>query len=314
MTIISEIEYKEYKSLNIENNKLSLVTIPELGGKIISFKNKSTGFDFAFNHGPIELSKVKHDSDYSLSSTFGIDECFPTIAPCIYPEGPWKGEAVADHGEIWSTEFESIVRDSTIIQKASGKKYPYIFHRYISLYDDKAVFKYEVNNTGKDRFKYIWSFHPQFDLYKNTEIKVPGNAKFLVDYSKNDRFKLKTKEYSWPFAVEKEEGAENFSRINKLDGNAEKLYLVDLKERRLGLIYHDQKEEIYFSSMGNGINNFGLWINRGGWPFSGIPYNTIAIEPCNCITDRLDDAIRQNVYDSIEPGEKNNWEIMLEVK
>ena len=34
----------------------------------------------------------------------GIDECFPTVAPCVCPVGVYGGTEFKDHGYLWQQE------------------------------------------------------------------------------------------------------------------------------------------------------------------------------------------------------------------
>ncbi|MCX6383074.1 MAG: hypothetical protein NTV16_01085, partial [Actinobacteria bacterium] len=61
------------------------------------------------------------------------------------------------------------------------------------------------------------------------------------------------------------------------------------------------------------IKYCGLWINKNGWPDKN-PYKTIAIEPCNCVTDKLENSIKRNVYDIIPAESSFEWTICLEIK
>ena len=314
MVNIEKTKYKEFEAIKIENEKVSLITIPELGGKIISLKNKKSNFDFAFNNGPLDLDRVYYDSDYSKSTTYGIDECFPTIAPSKYTDYPWKGIDIPDHGEIWALEFDSLITGDNIVQRTYGIRFPYAFSRTINISDNRILFSYNVENLSSFDFKYIWSIHPHFNLFENTEVKINGDADFLIDFSRSKDLELKTKKYSWPFAETKDGRKIDFSKISKLNGNAEKLYLANLSEGEVKLIYHDFGEEISFIFDNNKNKDCGLWINRGGWPLDGKSYNTVAIEPCNCITDKFEESFKRNAFDFVKAKSNNKWEVSLIIK
>ncbi len=41
--------------------------------------------------------------DYDIG---GFDECLPTISACLYPEPPFAGVMMPDHGEVWALPWK----------------------------------------------------------------------------------------------------------------------------------------------------------------------------------------------------------------
>ena len=77
---------------------MELEVVPELGAKIISLKDLRSGREWLWHppHGR-KLFRNRPGDDFFRSPLVGIDECFPTIAPCV-----WEGRNLPDHGELWS--------------------------------------------------------------------------------------------------------------------------------------------------------------------------------------------------------------------
>jgi len=315
MSIIKEISYDGFKALNISNDFVSLTAIPSLGGKIVSVENKKSGFDFAFKNPYIKNHSCKYASDYSDSSASGIDECFPTVALSKYTEYPWENIEIPDHGEIWSQEMETEVTGKTIIQKVHGIRFPYIFNRAINIEDNSVSLNYRVENLSNIDYKYIWSIHPHFVLLENTEINMEKGADVFVDFTKTNDFQLKTFKYKWP-VLKTGDGKEiDFSKITAIDnGQAEKLFVCNLKEGKVKLSYPEQDESITFKFNNEVLRYCGIWIDRGGWPFNDNPYKVLAIEPCNCITDRFEDTFKRGAFDVVKAKSYNEWKLELIIK
>ncbi len=312
MPKVVEIEYDGFRALNLSNPFLSLTVIPSLGGKIVSLYNKRSGFDFAFKNSHIDNHICEYDSDYAESSASGIDECFPTIALSQYEEQPWKGIKIPDHGEVWCQEVDTELKDNTIIQKIHGVRFPYCFNRTINLEENRVILNYRVENLSSFDLNYIWSIHPHFDLYENTKISIKGNPDVYVDFTKNNSFKLKTKKYKWP-VLKTEDGKEiDFSLITDIEnGDAEKLYLQNMIDGEIVLEYLDQNESITFRFDENILKYCGIWIDKNGWPFDTDPYKVLAIEPCSCISDRLEDSIQRGSFETVKAKNYDEWKLEL---
>src|SRR5450830_222947 len=237
---IKELKYDSFSAIEIKNKFLSLITIPELGGKIVSLKNIKSDFDFAFKNKTVGLSREAYDSDYSKSSSAGIDECFMSISPSIYSEYPWKNTYIPDHGEIWSLKFKTEIIDEDICQKVIGVRFPYIFNRKIKLDQNKVFFFYKAENLSAMDLKFIWSFHPHFNLHEDTIIKIKDNPDMYIDYSKNNIFLSQEEKHIWPYAFTKNGKKLDFSSIEKINGDAEKLFISNFSKGKVSLIYCSQ--------------------------------------------------------------------------
>jgi len=317
MLKIERINCFGFKALKLENELASLITIPDLGGKIISLVNKKSGFEFIFNNNYSGLIKSSYGDDFSKARSFGVDECFPSIGPSKYTEFPWKGIEIPDHGEIWPLLFESEINNDIITQSVHGIRFPYLFQRNIDLNGNKFTLSYEVKNLSSMDFKYLYSFHPQFRLLDEVEVLVRNKAKFLVYllyYDKSNKLIFKKSKYTWPNAKTMDGEIVNFSRVSEMvDGSLLKLYLYELLNKEVTINFKKQKAKIII-----GFNNIetkycGIMINKGGWPFAGRPFYTFAIEPCNCVTDNFEDSYKRGIYSTIKGKSEVRWEISFKI-
>jgi hypothetical protein len=196
----------------MENDELAILCIPELGGKIASLVNKENGFDCAF------------------------------VNP--YTEAPWKGIPLPDKGELWTQAFETAIDGGSIAQKVHGVRFPYLFSRAMSLQGNRLKMDYTLENLCAFDFKYQWSMQPHFRLSGNMEIVAPERSTFFVDWSKNYNFETAKKKYGWPIAGTKNDGTKiDFSRIDAMNGDADKLYLADLARGEVSLVYHEHSQK-----------------------------------------------------------------------
>jgi len=314
MARIQKIELERFKAITIKNEKISLTTIPELGGKIISIINRETGFDFIWRNETIKLQKFSYDSDFAFSDGSGVDECFSTIAPCKYIDFPWKSINIPDHGEIWSLSFKTMVKGDKIIQKVCGVRFPYTFTRVIGIDGNAIRLSYKVENLSQFKFDFIWAIHPIFKLRKNTEVIIEGSPDVTVGFSINEELILRDKKYVWP-VIETEDGRSmDFSKIDVDKRYAVKFVLSNLSTGVVTLRYGDKNEKMDIIFSKDKIKYCGLWINSKGWPGESLyKYSHIAIEPCNGITDSLKECIQRNGFGSIKGGDQITWDVIFKI-
>lgn len=312
MVDYNEISHEGLRALEVSNRNISFITVPALGGKIISLTNKNSGFDFIYNNTAIKNRIWEYNSDFSITNASGIDECFPTVGKSKYKEFPWDNINIPDHGEIWTQDLKTKISEKVINQGIYGVRFPYYFNRKIILSKNKLIFNYHVTNLSSYNFKYIWSFHPIFKLLPGTQIGIDGNPDMYLDYSTNNRFQLKVKKYRWPIAIEKSGKKIDFSNIDITDsGDAEKIYLNNLFSGKVDVYYTVQKEKISAVFDIEALRYLGVWINRKGWPFNKNKIDSMAIEPCNCVTDKFEDSVKRGAFGILEGNSRASWEIEL---
>jgi tetratricopeptide (TPR) repeat protein len=150
---------KEWKVVELENDYIKLVILPEVGGKIWSATEKSTGKDFIYNNHVVKFRDVAM-------------------------RGPWtSGGIEANYGIVGHTPNCATPVDYTIINKEDGSVSCVIgvldlltrtsWRLDINLPKDKAYFttsSFWFNATSFDQPYYSWM---------NTGIKAAGNLQFI---------------------------------------------------------------------------------------------------------------------------------------
>ncbi|PKM58337.1 MAG: hypothetical protein CVU98_01370 [Firmicutes bacterium HGW-Firmicutes-3] len=74
---IQACDYKNIKGFLLENSNISVVVLPELGGKIASFKYKEKDFELLFQNPNDKYLVDQVGSDFSEYDVSGFDDCFP---------------------------------------------------------------------------------------------------------------------------------------------------------------------------------------------------------------------------------------------
>lgn len=314
MTTICETRHADLPALLVENEELALVCIPALGGKIASIINKRNGFDCAFVNPYTGIVKYPYDAPY-LTSDCGLGELLPSIGVGTYTEAPWKGIPLPDKGELWTQAMETTIDGTALRQKANGVRFPYLFTRSLTLEGNRVRLDYALENLCAFDFKYLWSMQPHLRLDGSMEIVAPTSSSFYVDWSRNYRFETASRKYPWPIAETEGEGTGvDFSRIETMNGDADKLYLADLPRGEVSLVYHDRRQRVGFH-FDTAMNPYcGLWINKAGWPEDKDPTRLVAIQPCNCMSDFFETSDRNGAIGLVRAKSRNEWRVEMEIE
>jgi hypothetical protein len=168
----------------LSTGPLTLALVPELGGKVVSLRDARSGREWLWRHPRMPYRLGSAESYVATADTGGWDECFPSVAPCAYPEPPWQGAQIADHGELWSqpAAFELISGDGTVAlcTRWRGHSLPYIFERIITLTAGSARLRcdYRVESLADAPMHVIWCAHPLLAVEPGMALELPAEASF----------------------------------------------------------------------------------------------------------------------------------------
>ena len=96
---ISKGVLKKIESIDIENDKIKVTILPELGGKFASIYSKETNFELLFQNKDEEYRIPELGDDFAAYDASGFDDAFPNIDP---ERKVVEGRKIhyPDHGEI----------------------------------------------------------------------------------------------------------------------------------------------------------------------------------------------------------------------
>jgi hypothetical protein len=285
---------------------LSVSVVPELGGKVCSIV--WCGREVLARN---PLRPAAYDRPYAEFDASGFDECLPTIGACPYPEGPWQGVSVPDHGEVWSLPWSYGVEDARLRLSVHGVRFPYTFEKSIELRSPDAIhIEYALTNLCPFPFKFLWSAHPLLAPRPGMRIHLPAETRVRVDWSKDGRLGDLLAEHPWPLTHDRGGQAVDLGLVGGPEsGYVDKLYTTKLSEGWCAV--HDPTDG-FFVLMRFPVERVpyvGLSINQGGWPVDRPAYYNLGLEPCNGYPDRLDDAFASGECAEAAPGERLEWSL-----
>jgi len=262
MTTISKGSLQGLEMISVENESVRLSILPELGGKMISLVLKETGREFISLSGR-PFKRAVYGTDYAEYDISGFDECFPGIAEGFYPEWPWQGSVIPDHGELFTLPWDVTIEKDALVTCVHGVRFPYRFVKTVTLQRNSVKINYELTNLSPCEFKYIWSAHPLFAVMPGTRILLPGNPHLRIDYSKHERFGKHLCQTSWPQAKQADDEVADVSIIRGPNEDAAtKFFTTKLEEGWCALRHPERQGFLKMSFPVDKVPYVGMWMPR----------------------------------------------------
>jgi galactose mutarotase-like enzyme len=183
------VSYYGYRSLELESEALRVVVTPEVGGKIVSLRDRRSGREWLVTPEqsggvpPNPFRAWTYGTEYNPNQSGGWDEMMPTILACSYPgTGPYYGRDLPDHGEAWTAPWSELGSTGNEISlEMAGQALPYRLRRTMSLSGDTLVMSYTLRNDGEAPITYLWAAHPQFTCDPGATIVLPDDVSEVVN-------------------------------------------------------------------------------------------------------------------------------------
>jgi galactose mutarotase-like enzyme len=280
----------------LSNEKLSVSMVPELGGRVVSMRDRVSGREWLDGWAPAAKRRLWHPTDpadFASGPGAGIDECLPTVLPCQI-----DGENLSDHGELWNVP--AFFDESPAAQGALGSRWnlkalPLDFERRISVRKDKIHIDYRLTNRADAPTPFLWAWHGLFawkhgDQIRSTEktCRSPGGEEVLP----------------WPEAQPGNDLSRAF--FPKGATPAAKVFLGPLSKGRAE-IHSANGAKLSLSWPAALFPYAGIWITRGFW--KGLHH--WAIEPTNAPVDRLSDIMDASTLSLLAPREVREWTVII---
>ena len=202
MVEFCQMRYEAREALCLRDASLQIVTIPALGGKIISVKDLTSGYEFMWRQPDRALTPAPYDAVFTDYDISGWDECFPTINPAPYPAEPWQGTVIADHGEIWQQPWRWRADEGGVMMWVHGVRLPYHFERRLSLPSAGTLrVDYRAENLSPYSMPVLWSMHSFFNITPQTRILVPEGAQIIMEASDGGHLGGFLAKHTWPHVI-----------------------------------------------------------------------------------------------------------------
>jgi hypothetical protein len=316
---ISRTTTEGFESIRVHTGVIELTLIPELGSKINSLRDARTGREWLWRHPRFMYKRVSHGSSYvAEADTGGWDECFPSVAECIYPSSPWRGAVIQDHGELWSqaAEFEIQEEAENIVlcSQWHGIALPYTFTRTITLAANSSVIRsnYEVVNNADQPLYFVWCIHPLVAIEPDMELYLPTSARFHVAGTIPANLLPSMENLQYPFEVS---GLKFPSLPETSAERAIKIWSDPLPSSEGWATLQARDGEFRMKWDATLLPQIAVWMNFGAWAADGgTPYYNLGLEPCIGAQDSLVDAVTQhNLFGTVPARGSKLWWLEIEL-
>lgn len=307
----NRIEWEGYAAWMGQTGSISLVVIPELGSKVISLKNQKTGREWLWRSGK-PLGNQGYDSSFASGDESGWDEMFPSINECTYPNEPWKGLWIPDHGELWSLTWQTHDTVQDLQCRVEGAKLPYTLEKIYSFAsENKLRIDYTLMNRSNSLLYFLWAAHPLFQSREGMKLQLPPELTDMeISYTHGGCLGQFLEKKPWPI-VQTQSGMKDLSVIGPEDGvSADKYFFTGkLETGYAGLFDPSTGERLWLRFPADQVPYLAIWVNHGGY---GGHYH-VAIEPATAKKDALDLAIRANEVANVGPQAQYHWYLEIEI-
>ncbi|HEX5196579.1 MAG TPA: hypothetical protein VFW26_05190 [Gaiellales bacterium] len=270
--------YHGLRTVRLENARLAVDVLPELGGKILRLIDKRGDRDLLWHSPRVEPHRAELHANFDDHWPGGWDEAFPGGAP-----SPNRyGDQLPYMGELWTTaaSYRIARNDRAGVELELDLTTPITparWRRRLTLSGDDPVLRiaYRLENVGTMPFDYNWGLHPVAAISPAHRFDVPAQ-KAEVDENGGGTLGVKGDTYDWPQFNDLD-----VRRALGPDANCFALhYLTELREgwvattdtaarRGFGLVFDQALFPVVW-----------LWMVYGGWrgyyhaiaePWTGYP-------------------------------------------
>lgn len=286
------------QALVLENARLRVTVLPELGGKIWSIVSKPHDREMLWHHPRMAPRRAHYGATYDNWFCGGWDEVFPNDFPVEI-----DGEPYPDHGEVWSLPARWDVVENTAEQVSvslehAGIALPTRFRKVITLRRDEPVLRlaYEIANDGPTPLDVHWKSHPALPVAPGARLHLP--IRRVVDDGDFGEV-FAEREFAWPIALRADGSTLDLRRLPDPDsGTSHFYYGVGLEAGYAAISY--AAEGIGFGLTFDPALLSSVWVfgSFGGW--RGL--NTVILEPCTGYLANLEAAIANRSVLTLAPN------------
>ena len=306
------IDWEGFEAHQIESRALKVVTIPQIGGKIVSLFDKRSNHEWLVSPRR-PLRPAPGDSSFSDYDLSGWDEMFPTITACEFVDAEGTGTSLPDHGELWTQEWATTaVDDTSVTMRVSGIYQPYILERRMEITDaDQLCLSYRLMSQAAHPFPFIWAAHPLFRAFPESRLSFTPVLSEMVLVSPLPQIGFQQGQ-KISLSVVSHETGEQIDILNvgqSALNHSRKLYLPqDVRLQSVRIEHPHRNTALDLSWAGDSVRYFGLWIDEGTHSSDYV----LAPEPCSGYYDDLGQAHAHKTTSVIQPGEMLTWMLQLQ--
>jgi hypothetical protein len=264
--------------LTLSSENIQIEVAPEIGGRITTFTDRRTGYQFLWKNPNLELRKEQPGAQYDPNFYGGIDELMPNDMPETIDE-----VECPDHGELWTASFEhKVLSTHSVAMWTTLPKFQFEIVKVIEVIDYSCRVLTRVTNHSQTAKPFLWKLHAAVAIQ-------PGDA---IDCSA-ERYTAADPDWS----RRKDEGKWEGEVVPEFDGTAEFLYLHGLWNGYMSWERGGKKFDVRFDTA---VFPYAWYFASYGG-FDG--HHVAILEPCTCMPISVNEAALLGQCPILQPGQ-----------
>jgi hypothetical protein len=288
--------------ISIRGDLVTLVIVPEAGGKILQLIDNETGFNLLWQNPRVPIGRTYAGAPFDDVWCGGWDDVFPTDATCEVGENTFH-----DHGDLWigpwTWSLEKDEPDEAIIRLSRDSvSLPCTVEKWITVTrrGPGVSLRSRLTNQSLRPVRFLWNQHIAHAVGPGSRVHLPVSKMGVIAPapSLGD-----VREVTWPINDEVD-----LSRLAGPEaGVLEFLYAMDLRAGWCAVTHpsHDVAVRIEFDK--EVFHTPWLWRVLGGWR----GHYVLLTEPCTSLPGSLASAIQNDSAATLEARSSLDTEIRV---
>jgi len=283
MTTITQINWANLTALQLQNDQLSVVLLPELGGKIVSIVYLETGFEVVEQNHQSGYTLPGENARFSDFDASGLDDAFPNIdeTTLLYEN---RAIHYPDHGEIWSRSFDYEIVGETLCLTYYSERFQYTYEKIFELQSNELIIHYNIQTKLEQPLPCLWAFHGLMRYESDMNLLYPEGTNGFVNVLTSEALGALGTRHS------RAESSYNFEQVPpKVPPTMVKYYVDSMSQQgQCGYVYYPQGMMCQLTYEAAKLPYLGIWITAGG--FRGDC--NLALEPATSYYDDVGIALQ----------------------
>jgi galactose mutarotase-like enzyme len=289
-------------AIQIRGHFVTLVLVPEAGGKILQLIDNESGFSLLWQNPRVPIGRTYAGAPFDDVWCGGWDDVFPTDAECKIEENSFH-----DHGDLWigpwTWSVEKDDRDETILRLSRDSvSLPCTVDKWITVRRDGqgVSLTLRLTNHGLAPVRFMWNQHIAHAIGPGSRVHLPLSKMGVVPPapSLDD-----AREVTWPIY-----GGEDLSRLAGPEAGAlQFLYCLDMRAGWCAVTHPSQGVAVRIEFDREVFCTPWLWRVLGGWR----GHYFLLTEPCTSLPGSLASAIQNDSAATLAAGTSLETEIRV---
>jgi galactose mutarotase-like enzyme len=290
--------------ISIRGDFVTLVIVPEAGGKILQLIDNESGFNLLWQNPRVPIGRTYAGAPFDDVWCGGWDDVFPTDGACEINVNTFH-----DHGDLWigpwTWSLEKDGPDETIIRLSRDSvSLPCTVDKWISVTRDGHGISVglRVTNHGLSPVRFMWNQHIAHAIGPGSRVHVPVSRMGVISPAPSLDDAV---EVTWPI----NDGSDLSRLAGPETGALEFLYAVDIREGWCAVTHPTHGVAVRIEFDKEVYRTPWLWRVLGGWR----GHYVLLTEPCTSLPGNLATAIQNDSAATLAAGASLETEMRVVV-